>query len=106
MMVSFLKRKIKLDAILCSDEEIASGVFQALYAVPKIKPDKISIGGFGNPKSSNLISDCPYIFLEQNTYKLGRIAAKLILKNNIMPTEANGKWNIFHKILSVPILTP
>ena len=106
IMLSFLKRKTKLDAILCSDEEIASGVFQALYAMPEVKPDKILVGGFGNPKSNNLISGASYIFLEQNTYTLGRIAAEIILSGSITPTKTNGKWNVFHKILPVPVLIP
>lgn len=99
-----LKQTSNIDAILCSDEETASGVFEAIEQSHRYSLNKLRVGGFGNPKSRYLAGNRPYILLEQNTYKLGRLAAELILKNNLNNGKSGNEQNsVFRKILPVPL---
>lgn len=103
LVAQLLQEDTGIDAILCSDEEIGSGVFDALSALSKVGSRRIKVGGFGNPQSKNLLCGVPYIALEQNTYELGRIASEIILTGEIAKGNGLDGNGVYHKVLPVSI---
>lgn len=104
----FLTQHSEVDALVCSDEVIAAGVFEALDEMADADVADLMVGGFGNPKSVYLIKDHPYYLLEQDTYKLGSLAAKWILDDLPDDTREFGaiKTVGMRKILPVRLRQP
>ena len=103
-MVEYLSKKPKIDAILCSDEEMAAGVFDAFEQLGNYNPNSFPIGGFGNPKSRFLLNVHPYVLLEQNTYELGRKAAEALLRySTIGKLAPDSQGSLLRQTLPVPI---
>jgi len=101
IVADFLRHTPDVEAILCSDEEIAAGVFQAVQQASGCDLSRVRVGGFGNPKTVYLQGGHPYILLEQDTYRLGRIAGEMILRDPGL--NPNGSGFALRKALSAPI---
>lgn len=92
------------DAVVCSDEEVALGVFAALESAPKVKRNRIGVGGFGSAKSGILTRNHTYILLDQDTYLLGKNAAEAVASDDCISTFSG--IGGFQKVLEVPMRIP
>jgi GntR family transcriptional regulator of arabinose operon len=96
----FLVRDPEIDGILCSDELVASGVFQALHREPSASRE-VRVGGFGNPNTLLLQGDHPYVALVQDNHRLGRMAGGMIFNDHLLDFEKQG--SALRQVLPVPI---
>jgi DNA-binding LacI/PurR family transcriptional regulator len=96
----FLARDSEIDGILCSDELVASGVFQALNREPASSRE-IRVGGFGNPNTLLLQGDHPYVALVQDNHQLGRMAGGMIFNDRLLDFEKQGP--ALRQVLPVPV---
>ncbi|MBT7373167.1 MAG: LacI family DNA-binding transcriptional regulator [Candidatus Marinimicrobia bacterium] len=69
----------KIDAICCVNDPVALGVYKYLNKVGIKIPDKIGVTGFSNNPSSETINP-PMTTVDQQGYKMGRKAAKILLQ--------------------------
>ena len=69
----------KIDAICCVNDPVALGVYKYLNKVGIKIPDKVGVTGFSNNPSSEIINP-PMTTVDQQGYKMGRKAAKILLQ--------------------------
>jgi LacI family transcriptional regulator len=69
----------KIDAICCVNDPVAIGVYKYLHKVGIKIPDKVGVTGFSNNPSSETINP-PMTTVDQQGYKMGRKAAKILLQ--------------------------
>jgi DNA-binding LacI/PurR family transcriptional regulator len=69
----------KIDAICCVNDPVAIGVYKYLNKVGIKIPDKVGVTGFSNNPSSETINP-PMTTVDQQGYKMGRKAAKILLQ--------------------------
>ena len=69
----------KIDAICCVNDPVALGVYKYLNKVGIKIPDKVGVTGFSNNPSSETINP-PMTTVDQQGYKMGRKAAKILLQ--------------------------
>jgi DNA-binding LacI/PurR family transcriptional regulator len=101
----FLKEGNNADAVLCSDELIAAGVFNALDKAGLPLRSRPVVGGMGSTRNLHVLQNNPYVLLEDDTHRLGREAAAVILRGEMpYPGEKNGRK--FHRIIPVPLRVP
>ncbi|MCX7766921.1 MAG: LacI family transcriptional regulator, partial [Candidatus Sumerlaeia bacterium] len=80
---NYLKTYDTADAIICSDELVAAGVFSALDEAG-ITPNPYPIvGGMGSSRNLHVLKGHPYVLLEDDTHRLGREAAGIMLRNEL-----------------------
>jgi LacI family transcriptional regulator len=91
------------DAILCSDEMIAAGVFKALDATGAAAD--VVVGGMGSARNLHVLNGHDYLLLEDDTYRLGRDAAALILRGEL-PGPGETNLDRFHNVIPVPLRIP
>ncbi len=101
----FLENGPKCDAILCSDELIAAGIFNALEKSARYKRDLPLVGGMGSTRNLHVLRGHPYILLEDDTHRLGREAAALILHRNKLESHGASGQAVQIK-LPVPLKVP
>ena len=84
----------KIDAICCVNDPVAIGVYKYLNKVGIKIPDKVGVTGFSNNPSSETINP-PMTTVDQQGYKMGRKAAKILLqKINNEPIDSLDKTHI------------
>lgn len=98
--LKFLEKNEIPDGVVCSDELVSAGVFEALDELEIPAEKRPYVGGMGSRKNLHILNDHPYILLEDNTHELGRRAAALILDD-----ELNNSSEMAH-LLPVPIKFP
>ena len=76
---SLLQQFPKVDAICCVNDPVALGVYKYLNKVGIKIPDKIGVTGFSNNPSSEIINPT-MTTVDQQGYKMGRKAAKILLQ--------------------------
>jgi len=101
----FLKTGDSFDAVLCSDEMIASGVFDALDRVRPPLRSRPLVGGMGAMKNLHVLKGHPYVLLEYDTYRLGREAARVILQGQL-PSPQDKTNKSYIRIIPVPLRVP
>lgn len=101
----FLKNSEIPDAILCSDEMIAGGVFSALEKVGLPQKSRPIVGGMGSYRNLHVLKGNPYVLLENDTHRLGREATAVILSGEL-PYPKERTTNLFHRVLPVPLRVP
>jgi LacI family transcriptional regulator len=69
----------KIDAICCVNDPVAIGVYKYLNKVGIKIPDKVGVTGFSNNPSSERVNP-PMTTVDQQGYKMGRKAAKILLQ--------------------------
>ena len=69
----------KIDAICCVNDPVAIGVYKYLNKVGIKIPDKVGVTGFSNNPSSLRVNP-PMTTVDQQGYKMGRKAAKILLQ--------------------------
>jgi LacI family transcriptional regulator len=101
----FLKNGDLVDAVVCSDELVAAGVFDALDKMgipPRSRP---IVGGMGCLKNVHVLKGNPYILAEDDTYRLGREAAHAALMGEF-PTGKEKSAESFRRVIPVPLRIP
>lgn len=98
-----LHKGADIDAVLCSDEMIAAGVFEALDAAGL--GESIVVGGMGSAKNLHVLGGHRYVLLEDDTYRLGRDAAALMLRGEL-PAPGETNLDLFHNVIPVPLRVP
>ena len=78
-ITNFLKMKNPPDAIFAVNDPVAIGAFRKIKEVGIHVPKDIALVGFSNNPISSLI-DPPLTTVEQPSYEMGKIAAKLLLE--------------------------
>jgi GntR family transcriptional regulator of arabinose operon len=102
----FLRSGAGADAVICSDEMVAGGVFNAIDASGKyLQPAKLLVGGMGSTRNLHVLRGHPYVMLEGDTHRLGRTAAELILGGQL-PGAGETSSEAFHFKLPVPLRVP
>ncbi|MBT6710942.1 MAG: LacI family DNA-binding transcriptional regulator [Candidatus Marinimicrobia bacterium] len=76
---TLIRKFPKVDAICCVNDPVALGVYKYLNKVGIKIPDKIGVTGFSNNPSSETINP-PMTTVDQQGYKMGRKAAKILLQ--------------------------
>ena len=76
---SLLRKFPKVDAICCVNDPVAIGVYKYLNKVGIKIPDKVGVTGFSNNPSSEIINPT-MTTVDQQGYKMGRKAAKILLQ--------------------------
>ena len=69
----------KIDAICCVNDPVAIGVYEYLNKVGIKIPDKVGVTGFSNNPSTERVNP-PMTTVDQQGYKMGRKAAKILLQ--------------------------
>jgi LacI family transcriptional regulator len=69
----------KVDAICCVNDPVAIGVYKYLNKAGIKIPDKVGVTGFSNNPSSEIINPT-MTTVDQQGYKMGRKAAKILLQ--------------------------
>jgi LacI family transcriptional regulator len=69
----------KIDAICCVNDPVAIGVYDYLNKVGIKIPDKVGVTGFSNNPSTERVNP-PMTTVDQQGYKMGRKAAKILLQ--------------------------
>lgn len=101
----FLKKGHTADAVVCSDEMVAAGVFNALEKAGVPPRSRPIVGGMGSNRNLHVLKGNPYVLLELDTHRLGREAAAVILSDELpYPSERNGR--LFRRIIPAPLRVP
>lgn len=92
------------DAILCSDELVAAGVFEALESLQRGrgKGQPPLVGGMGSTRNLHVLKGNPYHLLEDDTHRLGREAAAIMLGEELAGPDGAS----FQRVLPVPLRVP
>ncbi len=98
----YLTAKGDADAVICSDEIVAAGVFDALEKAGRQPRDFPIVGGMGSSRNLHVLRGHPYVLLEDDTRRLGREAAAQVL------AESDASWQSgsFRRIIPVPLKSP
>jgi GntR family transcriptional regulator, arabinose operon transcriptional repressor len=106
-VVDHLRQGAEFDAILCSDEMVAAGVFDALEQTKGTRRrDRLPlVGGMGSARNLHVLKGNPYILLEDDTHRLGREAAAMMLGDS-MPRPGESDMESLHRVLPVPLRLP
>lgn len=100
----FLKEGGTADAVLCSDEMVAAGVFDALERAGVAASARPVVGGMGSAKNLHVLKGNPYLLLEADTYRLGREAAAALLSDEVPMSAAS--VHPYHRVIPVPMRVP
>lgn len=103
--LSFLDRERDTDAIVCSDEMVASGVFEALEERKRCLKAQPIVGGMGCMKNLHVLRGHPYALLEYETHQLGHQAAAMMLRDEL-PKPGESDSVLFHRVLPVQLRVP
>ena len=101
-VVTWLESKPAVDAIVCCDEMVASGVFDALEHKRRELQSMPVVGGVCCTRNLHVLKGHPYVMLEQDTHQFGREAAALMLQ----PGSLGGSANPLRKVLPLPLRIP
>ena len=85
--LAYLDRERDTDAIVCSDEMVASGVFEALDERRNSLKVQPIVGGMGCIKNLHVLRGHPYALLEYETHRLGHQAAAMMLRGELPETR-------------------
>ncbi|GAB4321615.1 MAG: hypothetical protein Kow0059_16310 [Candidatus Sumerlaeia bacterium] len=102
---AFLAGGGRPDAVVCSDEMVAAGVFAALDAAGLSGPGGPLVGGMGSTRNLHVLKGHPYVLLEDDTRRLGREAAAVILRGEL-PAPDETDSSLFHRVIPVPLRVP
>jgi GntR family transcriptional regulator of arabinose operon len=102
-----VKGRMEFDAVLCSDEMVAAGVFEALGAggSSRRRDRQPLVGGMGSARNLHVLKGNPYILLEDDTHRLGREAAAIMLGDDL-PKVGESDLTTLHRVLPVPLRVP
>ncbi len=100
----FLRGRSRFDAVLCSDEIVAAGVFEALDGGSPKAAGGPPVGGMGSARNLHVLKGRPYILLEDDTRKLGRQAAATILGDESL--RGSGTRESLRHVIPVPLRVP
>ncbi len=101
----YLKGNNLPDAILCSDEMIAGGVFKALEESGLPERAWPLVGGMGSKRNLHVLRGHPYVLLEDDTKRLGSEAAAIMLRGELPRPDAKN-IKLFRQIIPVPLRVP
>lgn len=101
----FLRDGQSVDGIICSDEMVAAGVFDALDAAGLRGAERPVVGGMGSLRNLHVLRAHPYVLLEDDTHRLGREAAAAILRGEL-PQPGDRSAEPFHRVIPVPLRVP
>jgi GntR family transcriptional regulator of arabinose operon len=101
----FLKKGEIPDAILCSDELVAAGVYNALEKNSVPPGSRPIVGGMGCNRNLHVLKGNPYVLLEDDTHRLGRESTAIILSGDL-PYHKERNGTMFHRIIPVPLRVP
>ena len=93
------------DAVLCSDEMVAAGVFEALEQAGVPAARRPEVGGMGSSRNLHVLRGNPYVLLEDNTHLLGREAARLLLEAGL-PGRSGEDARPLRHVIRVPLRPP
>ncbi|MCX7020366.1 MAG: LacI family DNA-binding transcriptional regulator [bacterium] len=102
---SFLRQGNSPDAIICSDEMVAGGVFDAIDTCGLNDDARPIVGGMGIVRNLHILKNRHYLLLEEDTRRVGREAAALILGDKF-PQQGEMDAAAFHQFVPVPIRIP
>lgn len=98
----FLSERGDADAVICSDEIVAAGVFDALERAGYAPRDFPIVGGMGSSRNLHVLRGHPYVLLEDDTRRLGREAAAVVLSD-----ASDFRPGIpLRKVIPVPLKSP
>lgn len=97
----FIKNNGPPDAVLCSDEMVAAGVFDAMDAASS----RPLVGGMGSMRNLHVLKGNPYILMEDDTHRLGQEAAAALLDDRV-PLYTAGDTRTFHHVIPVKLRLP
>lgn len=100
-----LEKEEAVDGIVCSDEVVAGGVFEALDSCGIRGGARPLVGGMGVSRNLHVLRGRPYILLEEDNRRLGREAADIILGSQF-PRLGETNSGAFHRLVPVPIRVP
>ncbi len=100
----FISQKVRFDAVICSDEIVAAGVFEAMGTTGLLTSRGPCVGGMGSNRNLHVLKGRPYILLEDDTRKLGREAASIILRDPF-PSASTSSEQLRH-VIPVPLRLP
>jgi GntR family transcriptional regulator, arabinose operon transcriptional repressor len=100
---TWLESRPAIDGVVCADEMVASGVFDALEHKRHEFTSMPMVGGICSTPNIHVLKGHPYVMLEQDTHQFGREAAALMLKMENPPGEAGAS---LRKVLSLPLRIP
>jgi len=101
----FLRGHSDVEGIVCADEVVAGGVFEAFELCRLQGSDRPVVGGMGIVHNLHILKGHPYILLEEGTRRIGREAAAIILgKEFPRPGETDTKALQFR--VPVPMKIP
>lgn len=98
----FLSERGDADAVVCSDEIVAAGIFDALERAGRAPRDFPIVGGMGSTRNLHVLRGHPYVLLEDDTRRLGREAAAAVL------SDSAAEWGTapFRRVIPVPLKSP
>jgi len=90
------------DSVICSDEMVAAGVFEAMDAAGIQERRRPPVGGMGSKRNLHVLRGNPYILLEDNTRRLGRKAAALVTGDDF-PDSGAQHLDSLRRVIPVPL---
>lgn len=78
-MKQLMNAKIKLDAVFCVNDLAALGTYRVIKSFGLCIPKDVAVAGFGNNIISSYL-DPPLTTVNQSPFLIGKIAAKMILR--------------------------
>jgi GntR family transcriptional regulator of arabinose operon len=94
-----------VDAVLCSDEMVAAGLFEALEQAGVPAARRPQVGGMGSSRNLHVLRGNPYVLLEDNTHLLGSEAARLVLEGELARGPGADGRPLRH-VIRVPLRPP
>jgi DNA-binding LacI/PurR family transcriptional regulator len=104
-VVALLTGNGRFDGIVCSDEMVAGGVFEALDGIGLPADARPLVGGMGTIRNLHILKGHPYMLLEEDTRRLGREAASVILGERF-PGVTWMDSTVSHQRIPVPLRIP
>ena len=101
----YLKTDPVVDAVICSDEMVAGGVFDAMENAGIPSRSRPIVGGMGSHRNLHILKGNPYVLLENDTHHLGRESTAIILSGNL-PGYEERNGNLFRRIIPIHLRVP
>jgi GntR family transcriptional regulator of arabinose operon len=101
----FLAHGEPIDAVVCTDEMVAAGVFEALDGAGIPPRDMPLVGGMGSHRNLHVLRGHPYVLLEDDTRRLGREAARAMLQDEL-PDPGELNYESFRRVIPAPLRPP